>query len=95
MAKILIITDTPIEREINTTSHGIVNTMSTQVDVTYVGLHDVNSGWVNKLKGQRADIVLVPETLKAMPEIHGPLRDSLIAVVQGMSSKIVYYENSY
>lgn len=95
MAKILIITDTPIEREINTSNYGLVETMSTRIDIMYVGLEDVYEGRVGKIKGHRADLVLVPKTLVDMPEIYKPLRETLIGVTVGDSSKIIHYENTY
>lgn len=95
MAKILIITDTPIERSVNTSAMGIVNTMSTQVEVVFIEPKDIANGWVNKLRGIRADLVLIPETLKLMEEIHKPLLDSLVGATEGDWSKVIYYENKY
>jgi hypothetical protein len=86
--KIIIVSDSPITHGQYNSGFGIIETLSTTVQVMFAGdIHEKP----HSTRGVRADIVMVPRTLEEMDDIYASVMHFAKLAVAGHGGEVRHY----
>ena len=86
--KIIIVSDSPIAHEKSASESGIIETLSTTVQVIFAG--DIHEKPYST-RGVHADIVMVPRTLEEMDDIYASVMHFAKLAVAGHGGEVRHY----